>query len=41
VLEVEGAGDLTMERLAVQVRADLFAEVFGRRLEFREAVRPA
>jgi hypothetical protein len=24
-----------MERLAVQARADLFTEVFGRRLEFR------
>jgi exopolyphosphatase/guanosine-5'-triphosphate,3'-diphosphate pyrophosphatase len=35
VLEVEGTGDLTMERLAVQARADLFTEVFGRRLEFR------
>jgi exopolyphosphatase / guanosine-5'-triphosphate,3'-diphosphate pyrophosphatase len=37
VLDVEGAGDLTMERLTVQARADLFAEVFGRRLVFRGA----
>jgi hypothetical protein len=37
VLEVEGAGDLTMERLAALSRSDLFAEVFGRRITFREA----
>jgi exopolyphosphatase/guanosine-5'-triphosphate,3'-diphosphate pyrophosphatase len=37
VLEVEGAGDLTMERLAAQARSDLITEVFGRRLAFREA----
>jgi len=37
VLEVEGAGDLTMERLAAQARSDLITEVFGRRLVFREA----
>jgi exopolyphosphatase/guanosine-5'-triphosphate,3'-diphosphate pyrophosphatase len=37
VLEVEGAGDLTMERLAAMSRADLFTEVFGRRVVFREA----
>jgi len=37
VIEVEGAGDLTMERLACQSRADLFVEVFGRKLAFREA----
>ena len=37
VLEVEGAGDLTMERLAAGSRADLFVDVFGRRLSFREA----
>jgi exopolyphosphatase / guanosine-5'-triphosphate,3'-diphosphate pyrophosphatase len=41
VLEVEGAGDLTMERLAALSRADQLTEVFGRRLTFREAaVRP-
>jgi exopolyphosphatase/guanosine-5'-triphosphate,3'-diphosphate pyrophosphatase len=38
-LEVEGAGDLTMERLASLSRSDLIAEVFGRRVTFREAVR--
>jgi exopolyphosphatase / guanosine-5'-triphosphate,3'-diphosphate pyrophosphatase len=37
VLEVEGAGDLTMERLAAQARSDLITEVFGRRLGFRES----
>jgi exopolyphosphatase/guanosine-5'-triphosphate,3'-diphosphate pyrophosphatase len=41
VLEVEGAGDLTMERLAALARADQISEVFGRRVSFREAgVRP-
>ncbi len=37
ILEVEGGGDLTMERLALQARSDLFTEVFGQRLVFREA----
>ena len=37
-LEVEGAGDLTMERLASLARADLFTEVFGRRVTFREGL---
>ncbi len=37
LLEAGGAGDLTLERLATQARADLFAEVFGRKLGFREA----
>jgi hypothetical protein len=36
LLEVSGSGDLTMERLAVQARSDLFSEVFGWRLQFRE-----
>ena len=36
VLEVEGAGDLTMERLAALARADQLTEVFGRRVTFRE-----
>lgn len=39
VIDVEGAGDLTMERLASMARADLLIEVFGRRLTFRERVR--
>jgi exopolyphosphatase/guanosine-5'-triphosphate,3'-diphosphate pyrophosphatase len=38
-LEVEGAGDLTMERLAALARSDHMTEVFGRKLGFREAVR--
>lgn len=37
VLEVEGGGDFTMERLASLSRGDLLSEVFGRRLSFREA----
>jgi len=37
VLEAEGAGELTMERLAALSRSDLFNDVFGRRLVFREA----
>lgn len=36
-LEVDGAGDMTMERLAALSRADLFAEIFGKKLSFREA----
>ena len=30
VLELDGAGDLTMERLAATARADMFVETFGR-----------
>jgi exopolyphosphatase/guanosine-5'-triphosphate,3'-diphosphate pyrophosphatase len=37
VLEVQGAGDMTMERLACLSRADLLTEVLGRRVSFREA----
>ena len=37
ILEVEGAGDLTMERLATLARSDLLTEVFGQKLSFREA----
>ena len=37
VLEVDGAGDLTIERLAALARADLLTEVFGRKVTFREA----
>jgi exopolyphosphatase/guanosine-5'-triphosphate,3'-diphosphate pyrophosphatase len=39
-LEVDGAGDLTLERLASLARADLLTEVFGHRVYFREAQRP-
>jgi exopolyphosphatase/guanosine-5'-triphosphate,3'-diphosphate pyrophosphatase len=35
-LEVDGAGDLTLERLVTAARSDLFHEVFGRKLQFRE-----
>jgi hypothetical protein len=35
VLELEGAGDLTMERMAATARADLFTDVFGRPLVIR------
>jgi exopolyphosphatase/guanosine-5'-triphosphate,3'-diphosphate pyrophosphatase len=38
VLEAEGAGDLTMERLVTLSRAEMLAEVFGRRVTFREAL---
>jgi exopolyphosphatase/guanosine-5'-triphosphate,3'-diphosphate pyrophosphatase len=31
-LELDGTGDLTMERLAATARADLFADIFGRQL---------
>jgi exopolyphosphatase/guanosine-5'-triphosphate,3'-diphosphate pyrophosphatase len=41
VLEAVGAGDLTMERLAALSRADLFTDVFGRRIVFREAGTPS
>jgi exopolyphosphatase/guanosine-5'-triphosphate,3'-diphosphate pyrophosphatase len=36
-LELDGAGDLTMEQMAATARADLFTEVFGRRLIIRPA----
>ncbi len=35
VLEIEGTGDLTMERMAAQARADMFTEVFGHQLVVR------
>jgi len=36
-LEVQGTGDLTLERLATLALADLFQEVFGRKLLFLDA----
>ncbi|HVO10485.1 MAG TPA: Ppx/GppA phosphatase family protein [Vicinamibacteria bacterium] len=36
VLDVDGGGDLTLERLAALARADLMVEVFGRKVAFRE-----
>jgi exopolyphosphatase / guanosine-5'-triphosphate,3'-diphosphate pyrophosphatase len=32
VLQLEGTGDLTMERLAATARADMFVETFGRQI---------
>ena len=32
IVELQGAGDLTMERLAATARSDMFAETFGRPL---------
>ena len=37
IVETEGAGDFTLERLATLSRSDLFTDVFGRKLGFREA----
>jgi exopolyphosphatase / guanosine-5'-triphosphate,3'-diphosphate pyrophosphatase len=37
-LELEGSGDLTMERLAATARADLFAATFGRQLMITAAL---
>jgi hypothetical protein len=34
---VQGIGDLAMERMKVEARADLFHEVFGRLLSWRGA----
>jgi exopolyphosphatase/guanosine-5'-triphosphate,3'-diphosphate pyrophosphatase len=35
VLEIAGAGDVTMEQIAAAARADMFAEVFGHDLHVR------
>jgi len=37
VLEVDSAGDITMEQMAAKARTDLFTEVFGRQLVIRLA----
>lgn len=37
VLEVEGTGDMTMERLAATARADMLCDVFGKRVVIRLA----
>lgn len=37
--EVEGVGDLTMERLAFLARSEFFQDAFGRRVIFREVTR--
>jgi hypothetical protein len=35
VLEVAGAGDMTMERLAATARSDMLSDVFGKRVIIR------
>jgi exopolyphosphatase/guanosine-5'-triphosphate,3'-diphosphate pyrophosphatase len=37
ILDLDGSGDLTMERMAAQARADMFGEVFGHRVIVRGA----
>jgi len=37
VLELEGAGDLTMERMVAAARSDMFAETYGRQILVRQA----
>jgi exopolyphosphatase/guanosine-5'-triphosphate,3'-diphosphate pyrophosphatase len=37
VIQLEGSGDLTMERLAATARADMFAETFGRQVVVQPA----
>ena len=37
VIELDGRGDLTMERMAATARADLLVEVFGRQVVIRGA----
>jgi len=37
ILELESAGDVTMEQMAAKARTDMFAEVFGRQLVIRLA----
>jgi exopolyphosphatase/guanosine-5'-triphosphate,3'-diphosphate pyrophosphatase len=41
ILEIDGAGDLTMEQLASAARADMFAETFGQELVIRRGGVPA
>ena len=36
-LELDGAGDVTMEQMAATARADMFAETFGRQIVIRPA----
>lgn len=37
ILELDGAGDLTMERMVAAARADMFTETYGRQLLIRQA----
>jgi exopolyphosphatase/guanosine-5'-triphosphate,3'-diphosphate pyrophosphatase len=41
VLLTENAADLTMERVALAGRSDLFADAFGKKIELREAAKNA
>jgi exopolyphosphatase/guanosine-5'-triphosphate,3'-diphosphate pyrophosphatase len=36
VIEIDGAGDMTIERLTAQSRCDLMSDVFGRRVSLQE-----
>ena len=40
VIELDGSGDMTMERLAATSRSDLMSDVFGRKVSLRETPRP-
>ena len=40
VLEIDGGGDLTIERLVALSHAELFTDVFGRRVVLREGESP-
>jgi len=37
ILEIDGAGDVTMERMVAVARADMFAETYGRQILIRQA----
>lgn len=37
ILELEGTGDVTMERMVATARADMFLETFGRQMMIRQA----
>lgn len=37
ILEIDGAGDVTMERMVALARADMFAETYGRQILIRQA----
>lgn len=40
VIELDGSGDMTMERLAAASRSELMSDVFGRKVSLREIPRP-
>ena len=37
ILELEGSGDITMERMVAGARADMFVETYGRQVVIRQA----